>query len=88
MCGMTKHLAGWADVRQIADELELQIHLAGMDARDRWHTLQRRLARLEDTIMHSGERAASHELAHVRSALVHLRDDVVARAYSDFTAGW
>ena len=37
---MNTHTATWDEVRQIADELELKIHVAGMDARDRWQTLR------------------------------------------------
>ena len=70
----------WDDVRRIADELELQIHLAGMEARDRWHALQPRLAELEKTIAREGERAGqaiTQQLSEVGAALRRLRDEVV-----------
>jgi hypothetical protein len=28
------------DVRRLRDEVRLKLHLAGMDARDRWHALE------------------------------------------------
>jgi len=85
---MNHGLPGWNDVRRITDELGLQIHLASMDARDRWHALQLRLAKLEHTVAHSGEQAVTHELSEIRGALLHLRDDMLARARGDFTTGW
>jgi ElaB/YqjD/DUF883 family membrane-anchored ribosome-binding protein len=72
----------WNDLRRIADELELKIHLAGMDARDRWQALRPRLAELERTIAHTGERAGklvTDELSAVGKALRQLRDDIAHR---------
>jgi len=45
---MTEQTPTWDEVRRIADELELKIHLAGMDARDRWRDLKPRLAEIEN----------------------------------------
>ena len=69
----------WNDVRQIADELELKIHLAGMEARDRWGELKPRLVELEATIDRAGKRvgtAITDQLASLGSALRKLRDDI------------
>jgi hypothetical protein len=33
----------WDEVRRIADELKLKMHLASMEARDRWQALEPRL---------------------------------------------
>ena len=69
----------WDDVRRIADEIELKIHLAGMDARDRWRSLQPRIVELEKTISRAGKRAGSvidHEVDVIADALHRLRDDV------------
>jgi hypothetical protein len=77
---MTDQASTWDEVRQIADELELKIHLAGMDARDRWRALQPRIAEIEKTIAHAGKRASDaveRELASIGAALCRLRDDVV-----------
>ncbi len=86
----TTHPA-WDDVRRIADEVELQIHLASMDARDRWHALQPRLVEVEREIARAGkdtEEAIEHELADIHTALVELRDHVYARARGDYVMGW
>lgn len=75
---MTAH-ATWNDVRRIVDELEVKIHLAGMDARDRWHALQPRLAKLEQSLESKGERAGKavvDELTSVRESLRKLRDTI------------
>lgn len=87
---MTDH-STWDDVRRIADELEVKIHLAGMDARDRWHELEPRLENLERKIVHSSERASdavTHELEEIGDALRKLRDEVVAAARGDYIVGW
>ena len=88
---MTDNLSTWQDVRRLADELELQIHLGSMEARDLWHTLEPRVVQLEKTIEHTGEHAGvavAHELVEVRRALRGLREDLVAHAWGDFAKGW
>jgi len=80
---MDKQLSTWDEVRQIADELELKIHLAGMDARDRWHALQPRMAQLEQTLASSSKRAGEvieRELSAIGAALRKLRDDVAGHS--------
>lgn len=72
----------WNDLRRVADELELKIHLAGMDTRDRWQALRPRLAELERTITRTGERAGkvvTEELSALGKALRQLRDDIAHR---------
>ena len=39
--------ATWDELRRAADEIEIQIHLAGMEARDRWRVIQPRFEKLE-----------------------------------------
>lgn len=68
-------LPTWNDVRQLADELELKIHLASMEARDRWHELQPRLVELERAIEDQGQRAGqalSEQLTALGKALQEL----------------
>jgi hypothetical protein len=89
--GMSNDPSEWSDVQRLADEIEVQIHLAGMDARDRWHALEPRLEKLEHQIVQSGERAGKlvvHEVHELRDALRALRDDVCARSRGGFTRGW
>ncbi len=75
----TDDVSVWEDARRLAEELEVQVYLASMDTRDRWHKLERRLGRLERTIARSSEHLGAlvmHELREVRDALRALRDDV------------
>ena len=69
----------WDDLRRTADELEVQMHLAAMDARDRWRALKPRLEELEKTIAREGDRvgqAVSTQLSELGAALRRLRDDI------------
>lgn len=81
---MADEFSAWDNVRRLADELELQVHLMGMDARDQWHELQKRLQAVERQITHTGERTAdvvTQELHEVRDALRALRDRVCGPAH-------
>jgi hypothetical protein len=72
-------LSTWDEVRRVADELELKIHLASMDVRDRWHALEPRLAAFEHRMKEAGERASkavADELEAIWNALRGIRDDV------------
>lgn len=72
----------WTEVRRLADELELKIHLASMDARDRWQMLKPRLTELERKLASTGERVAAvlqDEIGAVAKALHTLRDDLAKR---------
>ncbi|HEU0032543.1 MAG TPA: hypothetical protein VFQ53_18050 [Kofleriaceae bacterium] len=77
--GTSSWTSSWDDVRRLADELELKIHLAGMEARDRWRALQPRLEMLEQEITHQTKQAVDvigEELSSVGTALRRLRDDI------------
>ena len=79
--GSTNHATTWEEVQRVADELELKIHLAGMDIRERWQALQPRVSGLEKAIAHAGGRASAviaEELSAVGAALRRLRDDVAS----------
>ncbi|HZJ63378.1 MAG TPA: hypothetical protein VFD36_07610 [Kofleriaceae bacterium] len=80
---MTEKSTEWTDLRRIADELELKIHLASMDAHDRWKALQPRLDKLEKTLAQARTRASklvTDEVSTLRKALCELRDDVARDA--------
>lgn len=88
---MTETLSLWDDIRRIVDELEVQIHLGGMQARDRWLALQPRLTALEKRIAHVGGKVddlVTKEAKELRSDLHELREDVVTRARGDYATGW
>jgi hypothetical protein len=75
----TQSTFNWDDIRRLADELEVKMHLAGMEARDRWRDLQPRLADLEKSLARTTERVGdvlTQELTAVGKALRQLRDDV------------
>lgn len=77
---MSDRTSTWDDVRRIADEIELKLHLAGMDARDRWRALEPRLVNFEKNLSHAASRASAavqEELASIGAALARLRDDIV-----------
>lgn len=76
---MLDRASTWDEVRRIADELELKIHLASMDARDRWRALQPRIAEIENKVSKMGKRvgrAIDDEVESISRALRSLRDDV------------
>jgi len=73
----------WDEIRRISDELELKVHLASMDARDRWQTLKPRVKALEEKMEEKTAQASARvveELNNVGALIRELRDDVVARA--------
>jgi len=77
--GMSNQPSIWDEVRQIADELELKIHLAGMDARDQWRALKPKITDIEQRIASSSEQAGqaiTKELTAMGDALRKLRDEV------------
>ncbi len=47
----------WDDVRQLADELRVKMHLAGMDLKERWKSLEPELHDLESRLRVAGEKA-------------------------------
>lgn len=67
------------DVRRLADELELEAHLAGMSARDRWRLVAPRLAELESDREQSGNQVTDSirdELAVLYTLLHDLEVEV------------
>jgi len=73
---MNKYTITWQEVRRVAVEFELRLHLAGIAARDRWHALQPRVARLEQALVRSGERASEivdRERSAIAAVLRRLR---------------
>jgi hypothetical protein len=69
----------WDDVRRLADEIEVKVHLAGMDARDRWNELKPRLAKLDRQFNEVGKRAndaIEKEARTIGVELKRLRDQI------------
>jgi hypothetical protein len=72
-------LSIWPKVRRLADQLEVDLHLARMDLRDRWRALDARVRELETALKRSGKRVSKvlvEELAGLRSELQRLRTDL------------
>ncbi|MBA3502980.1 MAG: hypothetical protein M4D80_41670 [Myxococcota bacterium] len=72
----------WDEIKQFSDELELKVHLAGMEAKDKWEELKPRVkelgAKMEDKAEAASARVAE-ELNNVGGLIKELRDDVVAK---------
>jgi hypothetical protein len=72
-------LSKWDDVRKIIDELEVKMHLAAMDVRDRWRALQPRLEQLEQTVTVQGKRigqALTTEIDSIEKTLHEMREEL------------
>lgn len=88
---MTEATSSWDDLRRITDEIQLKIHLAEMDAGDRWRELQPQLADVEHKLADAGGTASTamaHELAELGAGLRHLGGDVMMRLRGNYLTGW
>ena len=73
--------AEWTELRRLADELEVQIHLGSMEARDRWAALQPRLDEVEKAIAGSEQKLDEFlkpKIAKLTHAFHKLRDELRA----------
>lgn len=68
----------WNDVRRIADELKLKVHLAGMEARQKWDELQPSLLEAEKELARGGTIVAA-KLNQLGATLKEIGDDFVDR---------
>jgi hypothetical protein len=81
----------WDDLRRFTEELQLKLHLAEMDARDRWRELEPQLIELEHKIADAGGTAGdavTHELTGLGAGLRHLGGDLVLRLRGNYMKGW
>ena len=72
----------WDEIKRISDELEVKVHLASMEARDKWLELKPRVAALEEKMEEKAAAASARvveELNNVGTLIKELRDDVVAK---------
>ena len=77
---MANQASTWNDIKQLADQIELRIHLGTLEAHDRWRALRPRIDRIEKSLHKAGSRVADsleHEMAEVRGALRALRDETL-----------
>ncbi|MCE9579606.1 MAG: hypothetical protein K8W52_41180 [Deltaproteobacteria bacterium] len=76
----------WDDVRRFTDQLELKIHLAGMEARDRWHALQPKVTELEQDLTRSGKHMSEvveREVTRLGGMLRKLLDEIAPKDPTD-----
>src|SRR5574338_657848 len=76
----TDHLL--PDLRRMADEIRVRIHLASLDAKDAWAKLEPRLRELE----HKVERAtgqAKDQLAELGATIKHELQELTSRVMRD-----
>jgi hypothetical protein len=88
---MTDATSHWDDLRRITDELQLKVHLAGLDARDRWRALEPQLHELEHELADAGgmmSETVERKLAELGVELRHLPEDLVMRLRGNYVRGW
>lgn len=72
----------WDDLRRLADEIEVKLHLAGMEARDKWNELKPKLSQLDKQFNDGALRAndvIEKEARTVGAELKRLRDELLGR---------
>jgi len=70
------------NLRQLADEIRVKIHLAGMDAKDTWSKLEPRLREVEQKAEAKGEEVAE-ELSKAGQELKEQMSALLGRLRSD-----
>jgi adenine-specific DNA methylase len=79
---MSDTTSPWDTLRRLRDELKLEIHLAGMEARDKWQELQPRIEKLQEKVLAASDRAEHYvdeEMTAVGKALRELRDNLKSK---------
>jgi hypothetical protein len=69
----------WDDVRQLADQVRLEVHLAGMELKERWNALEPELREVEEKLSRAGDKVESliaGQLATLATTLRKLADDM------------
>lgn len=72
----------WDDVRRLADQLKLELHLAGMEAREQWEKLQPKFAELEKSVeagAHKAGSAISEQVSALGDSLKRLLGDITGK---------
>jgi hypothetical protein len=65
--------SSWDDVRRLADEVRVKMHLAGMELKDKWKTLEPQLQDVEAKMKATGERAGGAITTQVDAIAAGLR---------------
>ncbi len=72
----------WDDVRQVRDQIKLELHLAGMEAREQWDKLQPRIVELEKSFesgAHKAGTAMADEVSALGATLKRLFGEITAK---------
>jgi hypothetical protein len=63
----------WEEVRRLADEVRVKMHLAGMELKDKWKALEPQLQDVEQKLKAGGERAGGVITTQVDAIAAGLR---------------
>ncbi len=63
----------WEDLKRMADEVKVKLHLAGMEAKDRWKALEPKIQELQTKVEAKGEQAADTVQTQLTSVVDSLR---------------
>lgn len=70
------------DLRRMADEIRVRIHLAGLEAKDAWAKLEPKLHELEHKATSAGERVKD-QLSELAQKLKHELQELSAKVTGD-----
>jgi hypothetical protein len=68
--------SAWDDVRRLADEVRLKMHLAGMELKEKWKTLEPQVKEVEQKVKDGGEKAGEKVTEQVNAIAAGLRQFV------------
>lgn len=66
----------WDDVRRLAEEARVKMHLAGMELKEKWKSLEPQLKEAEQKLKARGEKAGDAVTAQVSALAAGLRQFV------------
>jgi hypothetical protein len=69
-------------LRSLRDEIRVRLHLAGMDARDAWKTLEPKARQLEHDLELTGRQITSQireSFESIRASLEKMRDEMTSK---------
>lgn len=65
--------SAWDDVRRLADEVRVKMHLAGMELKEKWKSLEPQIQELETKAKAGGEKAGDVITAQVSALAAGLK---------------
>jgi len=69
----------WDEVKRMAQELDVQMHLAAMETREKWNELKPKIGEVEQRLANAGKvvnDAVEKELSSIGAALRRIRDEI------------